>query len=111
MATAVLKWKPKDPQDIADYAVNWAPTGQSFLPPGATVTASIAALPDTQPAPGAGYTALAIVDQSFTGNRSIVRFSGGSDQVQYPIDFDIDLSTGEHFNATITLHVQERIKP
>ena len=109
MATA-MKWKPKDPKDVADYAVNWAPAGQSFLPPGAVVVTSLATLPAVQPEPGLGYQPLAIEEQDSDDTRTIVRFSGGSHNVNYPIEFDIDLSTGEHFNTTITLQVRERIK-
>jgi hypothetical protein len=106
---ADLKWKPKDPTDVADYKVNWTPSGKRFLPDGVTITASVFTLAAQEP-PDPGFEELEIVQQDHTDTLSVVRFAGGTDKRSYPVDVDIDVSTGEHFNTTLTLPVKERIK-
>jgi hypothetical protein len=109
----VRKWKTKDPADIADYVFDWGSDeeeeGKRFLPELVNIIAATVTL-ESQPDAVAPYEALEIVEDSFTTKTVTVRLSGGGDTVKYRVTCDVDLNTGEHFQTTNVLPVNERIK-
>jgi hypothetical protein len=107
------KWKTKDPGDIADYTFDWGSIDEDeknrFLPANVGIVSATVTL-EPQPAPAPPYSALEIVEESYTDKTVTVRLSGGADAVKYGVTCDIDVGTGEHFQTTNLLPVNERIK-
>lgn len=93
----ISKWSPKDPNDIADYWIDWG----VFLPADVNITAATVTVPE-------GVTKVG--DEDFTGNIVRVRFGDGTVVGKYPIDCLIQTDSGETFEITKTLEVKERIK-
>lgn len=103
MARAV--WSPKDPQDVRDYWVDFAPLG---LAAGETVTVATVAVPDDQAAPVAPFELLAVGAPAPVGQKVVARFTGGSPG-KYVIDYHVTTNTGQEFDLEKTLTVKERI--
>lgn len=78
---------PKDPQEVKDYSINWAPE----LAAGETIVAQVWSLV-------AGTDgALTIVDQSmFTNTQAIVWVSGGTADIDYELLCHITTSSAPY---------------
>ena len=96
------KWSPKDPQDVRDYWVEFS----GLLADGETVTAAVTDL-GTQTTPDAPYEPLAIVSDDLVGSMVRVRLSGGKPG-KYSVEYHITTSTGQEFDLTKFLKVEER---
>jgi hypothetical protein len=103
MASAVSKWKRKDPNDIADYWFDFGSDEQSaevrFLPATTTIVShEITVLTS-------GVTNLA---DSHTSKVVRWRASGGINNVDYHVACVITTNTGEVFYSIKTLPVRNR---
>lgn len=101
---ALAKWKPKDPQDVRDYWIDFT----SLLASDETITAATVAVPIEQPLPDAPFLLLAIDDDDFTDKMVRARFSGGINATKYAVQYHVTTSTGQQFDLTKTLEVKER---
>lgn len=99
------KWSPKDPQDIRDYWIDFAP----LLADDETLTGATVDVPDDQAAPIDPFELLAEISSAITGDDKMVvaRFSGGSPS-KYAIQYHVTTSTGQQFDLTKTLEIKER---
>jgi hypothetical protein len=84
---------PKDPSDIADYVIDWS----RFLGV-ATIASAIVTV----------ETGITKVQQSNTTTSVTVRLSGGTAGAQYTITCQATLSTGEVFQRSFEVAVEER---
>lgn len=84
---------PKDPSDVADYTMDWA----NFLG-AATISASAFTV----------QTGITKVQESNTTTTAKVRLSGGTVGGQYTVTCQVTLSTGEVFQRSFEVLVEER---
>lgn len=89
----------KDPDDKADFAVDFGPllaTGETLLNPTVSVPDGITLTPVGKPAP------------AVSGSEVVFWISGGTANTQYALDVECDTSGGRHFADNPDLYVFTR---
>ncbi len=89
-----MAWQVKDPNDILDYAMNWA----GALPPGDSLLGAVWLVP-------AGLTLGAT---SVQGTKTIAWFSGGTAGQVYPVTCRVTTTLGRQFDHTVELEVDQQ---
>jgi hypothetical protein len=102
-----MPWEPKDPADLADYAVDWTGllTRNGVLDP---LLAGSAGYELDIPAIDVEEELISTDHSQLDGNVTIVRLSGGTNRKTHPVNWTLHTEGGQEFNATVWLKVKER---
>lgn len=90
-----LVWPPKDPQEVLDYVVNWAPRLRDE-----TIVSSAFTI-----AAGANVS---IVANSFSNTATTVWLAGGTHGRDARVTNSVTTSAGRTFEETVTLSIRQK---
>lgn len=103
------RWPEKDPDETADFSVDWS----RFLGSDSLVSAEwfIDDADGTKTGPlsnGTTVNGLQFVAPTLSGNVATVRFGGGTNNARYKVSCNITTAQGLNYERSVTLPVRDR---
>ena len=94
----MLNWPAKDPDEVKDYRINWAPK----LEDGETLTASTWITADGT---------ITIESDSIVGSHTRIWLSGGADDEQVVLTNRVETSGGRTYEDSVRLRIRSTYRP